>query len=91
MGWESSGVVGFDLGPLLQGQTRIAKGRVSEAPLKYGVQRTTCPLKNGVPIIFFGIPCLCLGYETSGTLYLMAHQKGVQLYENWVQVIIFLV
>ena len=25
MGWESSGVVGFDLGPLLQGQTRIAK------------------------------------------------------------------
>ena len=25
MGWESLGVVGFDLGPLLQGQTRIAK------------------------------------------------------------------
>ena len=25
MGWESSGVVGFDLGPLLQGQTRTAK------------------------------------------------------------------
>ena len=25
MGWESSGVVGFDLGPLLQGQTRIFK------------------------------------------------------------------
>ena len=25
MGWESSGVAGFDLGPLLQGQTRIAK------------------------------------------------------------------
>ena len=25
MGWESSGVVGFDLGPLIQGQTRIAK------------------------------------------------------------------
>ena len=25
MGWESSGVVGFDLGPLLQGQTRIDK------------------------------------------------------------------
>ena len=24
MGWESFGVVGFDLGPLLQGQTRIA-------------------------------------------------------------------
>ena len=27
MGWESSGVVGFDLGPLLQGQTRIAKDK----------------------------------------------------------------
>ena len=25
MHWESCGVVGFDLGPLLQGQTRIAK------------------------------------------------------------------
>ena len=25
MGWESFGVVGFDLGPVLQGQTRIAK------------------------------------------------------------------
>ena len=25
MGWESFAVVGFDLGPLLQGQTRIAK------------------------------------------------------------------
>ena len=25
MSWESSGVVRFDLGPLLQGQTRIGK------------------------------------------------------------------
>ena len=25
MGWESSDVIGFDLGPLLQGQTNIAK------------------------------------------------------------------
>ena len=25
MGWESFGVVRFDLGPLLQGQTRLAK------------------------------------------------------------------
>ena len=25
MSWESFGVVGFDRGPLLQGQTRIAK------------------------------------------------------------------
>ena len=28
MGWESFGLVGFDLGPLLQGQTRIAKLKV---------------------------------------------------------------
>ena len=28
MGWESSSVVGFDLGPLLQGQMRIAKLKV---------------------------------------------------------------
>ena len=28
MGWESLGVVGFDLGPCLQGQTRIAKLKV---------------------------------------------------------------
>ena len=27
MGWKSSGVVGFDLGPLHQGQMRIAKGK----------------------------------------------------------------
>ena len=25
MGWESFGMVGYDLGPLLQGQMRIAK------------------------------------------------------------------
>ena len=25
MGWESFGVVGFDLGPLLQGQMRVVK------------------------------------------------------------------
>ena len=28
MGWESSGVVRFDLGPIVQGQTRIAKLKV---------------------------------------------------------------
>ena len=28
MGWESPGVVGFDLGPLLQGQTSITKHKV---------------------------------------------------------------
>ena len=29
MGWESSGVVGFHLGPLLQGQTRIVNGKTA--------------------------------------------------------------
>ena len=29
MGWESSGVVGFDLGSLLQGQKGIAKVKAS--------------------------------------------------------------
>ena len=28
MGWESFGVIGFDLGPLLQGQTRIVNLKV---------------------------------------------------------------
>ena len=29
MGWESFGVVGFDLGPLFQGQTSIAKLKIA--------------------------------------------------------------
>ena len=29
MGWESIAVVGFDVGPLLQGQTRIAKLKIA--------------------------------------------------------------
>ena len=33
MGWESSGVVRFDLGPLLQGQTRIPKLKVLKSRL----------------------------------------------------------
>ena len=33
MGSESSGVVGFDLGLLLQGQTRIAKVKTAYNPL----------------------------------------------------------
>ena len=28
MGWDSSGVVGFDLGPLIQGQTRTENLKV---------------------------------------------------------------
>ena len=29
MGWESIAVVGFDVGPLLQGQTRMAKLKIA--------------------------------------------------------------
>ena len=36
MGWESSGVVGFDLGPLLQGQTRIVKVKTAYNSLIIG-------------------------------------------------------
>ena len=36
MGWESSGVVGFDLGPLLQGQTDIAKLKSANNLLIFG-------------------------------------------------------
>ena len=36
MGWESSGVVGFDRGPLLQGQTRLAKLKSAYNSLSIG-------------------------------------------------------
>ena len=36
MNWESSGVVGFDLGPLLEGQTRIAKFKSAYNSLNIG-------------------------------------------------------
>ena len=45
MGWESSGVVGFDLRPLLQGQTRIAKGKSAYNSLIQG-QTSTAKLKS---------------------------------------------
>ena len=38
MGWESFGVVIFDLGPLLQGQMRIAKLKSAYNSLIIGVQ-----------------------------------------------------
>ena len=42
MGWESFGLVGFDLGPCLQGQTRIAKlksayNSLINGPRSYGM------------------------------------------------------
>ena len=36
MGWESSGVVRFDLGSLLQGQTRIVKPKSACNSLIFG-------------------------------------------------------
>ena len=36
MGWKSFGVVQFDLGPLLQGQTRIAKHKSAYKSLIIG-------------------------------------------------------
>ena len=36
MGWESSGVVGFDLGPLLQGQMITAKPKIAYNSLIIG-------------------------------------------------------
>ena len=38
MGCESSGVVRFDLGPLLQGQTRITKGKSAYNSLIIGLE-----------------------------------------------------
>ena len=36
MGWESSGVFRFDLGPLLQGQTNVAKHKSAYNLLIFG-------------------------------------------------------
>ena len=36
MGWESFGVVGFDLRPLLQGQTSLAKLKSADNSLIIG-------------------------------------------------------
>ena len=42
MGWESSDVVKFDLGPLLQGQTRIAKHKNAYIALIIGPRDLQC-------------------------------------------------
>ena len=42
MGWESCGVVGFDLGPLVQGQTRIAKLKSAYKSLIIGPRGLQC-------------------------------------------------
>ena len=42
MGWESFDVVRFDLGPLLQGQTRIAKLKNAYNSLIIGPRSLQC-------------------------------------------------
>ena len=42
MGWESFGVVIFELGPLLQGQTRIAKPKSAYNSLIIGPRGLQC-------------------------------------------------
>ena len=42
MGWESFDVVGFDLGLLLQGQTRIAKPKSAHNSLIIGRRGLQC-------------------------------------------------
>ena len=45
MGWESFGVVRFDLGPRLQGQTRIAKLKSAYNLLIIGPRGLGCETK----------------------------------------------
>ena len=45
MGWESFGVVGFDLGTLLQGQTWIAKLKSGYNSLITGSRGLQCQIK----------------------------------------------
>ena len=42
MGWESSDVVRFGLGPLLQGQMRIAKFESAYKPIIIGSKGLVC-------------------------------------------------
>ena len=44
MGWESFGVVRFDLGPLLQGQMRIAKHKSAYNSLIIGARGLGCQI-----------------------------------------------
>ena len=46
MGWKSFGVVRFDLGPLLQGQTRIAKLKSAYNSLIIGPRGLHCEINS---------------------------------------------
>ena len=58
MGWESFGVVGFDLGPLLQGQTSIAKLKSAYNSLIIGPRGLGC---ENQPIGNHGLGFFCFG------------------------------
>ena len=46
MGWESFDVVRFELGPLLQGQTRIAKVKSAYNSLIIGPRGLQCEINS---------------------------------------------
>ena len=48
MGWESSGVVGFDLGPLLEGQMRTAKLKSAYNSLIIDPRGLQCSLSSAI-------------------------------------------
>ena len=58
MGWESCGVVGFDLGPLLQGQMRIDKLKSAYNSLIIGPRRwggkPTCRKSLATNVVWCG-------------------------------------
>ena len=53
MRWESSGVVGFDLGPLIQGQMRTVKLKSASNSLIIGPRMFWC--------IVFTVDTICIG------------------------------
>ena len=69
MGWESFGVVGFDLGPLLQGQTSIAK-------LKSAYNSLIMSTPLGMDILFLLFPPSNVRRPMSGVTHGFRSFKG---------------
>ena len=70
MGWESSDVVRFDLGPLLQGQTRIAKLKSAYNSLIIGPRGLQCEtnlLENvgleSIDVVRFDLGPFLVGFD----------------------------
>ena len=59
MARESFGVVGFDLGPLLQGQTRIAKLKSASNSLIIGARGFKCETNHGLGIFSLNLFYYC--------------------------------